>query len=186
MDYFIPRGNRVYRLLVGVRPAYRYALTLFMCSGFTYGWFTMVYHRLESTIARYATDVENSKKQYELAQQSQFESENLKKIVNDLRATVQALRTNHTCDLPMPFMIDMVKDSGLNLHSCMTTSEVEKEWYAKTKLNLTVQGAMASMLSFFSKVQESDRMIHCNEVRLARAGKDFFTMNCEVSFLQMK
>ncbi len=188
--YFMPRGNKLYAFIVGIRPVYRYGLTLLLSSIISLVWLFGVYYSLDDIINRYQCDIKTFKEQITVLQQTKKDCKQLDKSLQQLHHTLtkkaEEQSSTHNVQSYVNFIIQQAYQANLSLNSCTIENEVDKRWYYTYRLVSNFKGNIQQIINFFNTLRASHMMLQSNRMHLVSIDEHVLDLTCTFNIYQIK
>jgi hypothetical protein len=186
--YFIARNNKIYNYIAHMSSLYRYCFIMGIVGMMIGTWLYCVYYPLQSYQLLYEREYNDLQKKHEERFRLEQSVKDSGVLIDAAEKTIKAyVLPLHDVDTffkeNLLFVLDLVTQSGLILHSYGAQKIKDKKWYKKNSAHLDVAGSFESCMNFIKLIHQSQKMITISSVSLIQSDHGIYRMTCDVGFV---
>src|SRR5438477_9866281 len=185
--YFIPRNNKIYNYIAHTSVRNRYLCTGFFVASMTFVSLYFMQRFITVYSVLYSQELAILQKKYQ--EQERLERKNHQLVVvidetkQDFQKNITTMQAQEYFKKQLLFVLDIIKNAGLQLHSYGVQKEKNKNWYKKEIAHFDITGSYQQIVHFLENLKNSQKMIVVSQWSLVRVEKDIFHLRCDVEFV---
>ena len=169
-----------YAKFVQLRPVYQYCITFAVITGVCFSWIYGIYKPLQNLLREERQKINTYKLQKDELKTVRAAIQKAKHEITQLEHAIAGNKIQEESELYIQkqtlFILQALKEANLSLHSYVADKPIDKQWCIAYPAQYSIQGTLAQMEMFLQKIQQSERMIECDQIHINNIQADRYNM----------